>query len=356
MKKHLASILVVSLTLLVVWSTFARAEEGETRGRRRRPGSDRPAARGVRPGAAGLQGLSAEQRQQMRQRFENMSSEEREKFRAEMRERLGQRPRQVGPAEAPRLFERQIEQLKKEQEQAIGELKEILEMARKEKATETAKRLEALIAKRQKAFEQRMKALEDRRQRFDRMRQDRPDRPAEPRQPRGKPAPAFKLKGFDGKEVSLAGLKGKIVVLEWMNFECPFSRYHYETKTTMANLAKKYKSKDVVWLAVNSTNHTTAAKNIAYAKKQKIPFPILNDIPGKVGKAYGAKTTPHIIVIDKAGYIAYNGAIDNAPLGKVPQGQEYVNYVADALDAVIAGKAVTTPQTKPYGCTVKYAK
>ena len=356
MKKHLASILVVSLTLLVIWSTFAQAEQADATRRRQRPGSESPAARAARPRAGGLQGLSAEEREKMRQRFQTMSPEEREKFRAEMRERFGQTRRPEGPTDTPRLFERQIAELKKEQAQAIGELQEILEMARKEKAPQTAKRLEALIAKRQQTFQQRIQALEQRRERFESMRRDRPERPGEPRRPRGKPAPDFKLKTFDGKDVSLTGLKGKIVVLEWMNFECPFSLYHYETKTTMANLAKKYKTKDVVWLAVNSTSHTKSEANLAFAKKNKLQFPILNDIPGKVGKAFDAKTTPHIFIIDKDGYIAYNGAIDNAPMGKVPQGQQYVNYVADALDALVVGKVVTTPQTKPYGCTVKYPK
>lgn len=87
-----------------------------------------------------------------------------------------------------------------------------------------------------------------------------------------------------------------------------------------------------------------------------MPYPILNDIPGKVGKAYGAKTTPHVFVIDQTGSIAYDGAIDNAPLGKVAKGEKYVNYISQALDALIGGKSVTTKQTKSYGCSVKYAK
>ena len=189
------------------------------------------------------------------------------------------------------------------------------------------------------------------------MRPDRrPGRGDESLRPSGKKAPDFTLKSFDGKEISLAKLKGQIVVIEWMNFECPFSKHHYETKTTMVDLAKKYKDKGVTWLAVNSTSHTKAKANSEFAKKHKLPYPVLNDIPGKVGKAYGAKTTPHIFVIDKAGSIAYDGAIDNAPMGKVAKGEEYFNYVSAALDALLGGKRVTTVQTKPYGCSVKYSQ
>jgi len=395
MKKHIVSIIVVFAGLAVAWSAFARAEEtGGRRSPRQRGARDSAAVSGAetRPGREAF-GLSADDRQRMRARFENMSEEEREKFRAEMRERFGgsrggpptgpsqyyerggpptgpsQYYERGGPPTGPsqyydtssRYYEQQIEQLKADHQKTIAELKEILALAKKEKATQTSKRLDALIAKRQNAFDVRLKGMEQRRQRFQRIRPDSarpgpPGRPDDARGPRGKKAPDFKLKSFDGKQISLSGLRGKIVVLEWLNFACPFSRYHYETKTTMADLAKKYKGKGVVWLAVNSTNQTSAAKNVEFAKKNKVPFPILNDIPGVVGKAYGAKTTPHIFIIDKAGSIAYNGAIDNAPMGKVKDGQEYVNYVSAALDALTAGRRVTTPQSKPYGCSVKYPK
>ena len=365
MKKHVFSIMVVSLTLAILWSAFARAEETGARRRPERPAADRPTARGVRPPAAGaetprtreMQALSPDQRVKMRERWQNMSPQEREKFRAEIRERFGAARGPAGRTDAPRVFEQQIEQLKKEQTQAIAELREILGLARSEKAAKTARSLEALIAKRQKEFEDRLQALEQRRRRLQATRTDRPDpRGDVPPRPGAKKAPDFKLKDFDGNDVSLAGLKGKTVVLEWMNFECPFSIYHYQTKPTMVSLAKKHKDKNVVWFAVNSTNHTKPDANLAFAEKNKLPFPILNDIPGKVGKAYGAKTTPHIFIIDKAGWIVYDGAIDNAPMGKIVLGKQYVNYASEALDALVAGRSVTTPQTKPYGCTVKYPK
>jgi peroxiredoxin len=169
-------------------------------------------------------------------------------------------------------------------------------------------------------------------------------------------APDFTLKNYDGKEVKLADFKGKIVVLEWFSYECPFCKYHYEKSSTMNDLAAKYKDKNVVWLAINSTGHQETAKNKEFAEKNKILFPILDDSAGTTGKAYGAKTTPHIFIIDAAGNIAYSGAIDNAPLGETPKDEKLINYAEKALVELTAGKTVSTATTKPYGCSVKYGK
>jgi len=167
-------------------------------------------------------------------------------------------------------------------------------------------------------------------------------------------APQFTLKNYDGKEVSLSDCAGKIVVLEWFNYECPFVVYHYEKPKTMASLAAKYKDKDVVWLAVNSTKHLTTEKNKAFAEEHKLGYPILDDRAGKVGRAYSAKTTPHMFIIDTEGKIVYDGAIDNSPMGR--KKEDAVDYVDTALAALTAGKAVSTAKTKPYGCSVKYAR
>ena len=172
----------------------------------------------------------------------------------------------------------------------------------------------------------------------------------------GKKAPEFTLKSFEGKEISLSDYRGKIVVLEWFNNECPFVRYHYDTVHTMVGLANKYKANNVVWLAINSTSHTTAKQNKDFATKHNLPYPILDDRPGKVGRAYDATNTPHIFIIDKKGYIAYEGAIDNSPRGKTPEGEKLTNYVDKALAELTSGKAVSVPKTQPYGCSVKYAK
>lgn len=163
----------------------------------------------------------------------------------------------------------------------------------------------------------------------------------------------FTLTDQAGKKVALADSTGKIVVLEWINPECPVWMRHYKAQT-MVKLAEKYKPKDVVWLAVNSTHHWDQAKNKAYHDKNKLPYPILVDQSGKVGKLFGAKTTPHMFILDKKHNLAYAGAIDDDPRGK--KGAEAKNYVASALDELLAGKAVSKPKTKAYGCSVKYAK
>jgi peroxiredoxin len=173
-------------------------------------------------------------------------------------------------------------------------------------------------------------------------------------------APTFVLTSQDNKEVKLSDFtdKGKIVVLEWVNPECPFVKAHYQADTmTMKKLAQKYtRDKKVVWLAINSTNFTAPQQNQEFVKQHELPYPILLDTTGKVGKQYKAATTPHLFIIDDKGKIVYRGAIDNAPLGKKPPKDAYVNYVEKALDELLARKAVSTPATKPYGCSVKYAE
>ena len=182
----------------------------------------------------------------------------------------------------------------------------------------------------------------------------RPPAREEAEDPGAKPAPPFKLSTFDGKQVSLSDYGGKTVVLEWLNFECPFVKYHYEKPKTMIQLAEKYKGKNVVWLAINSTSHTTPEANKDFAKQQKLPYPILDDRSGRVGRAYGAKTTPHMYVINRRGRIVYEGAIDNSPLGKASGGKEVINYVDKALEELTTGRRVSMAKTEPYGCSVKY--
>lgn len=170
-------------------------------------------------------------------------------------------------------------------------------------------------------------------------------------------ATEFTMTNYDGKEISLADFNGKIVVLEWLNYDCPFVKYHYETASTMVNLAKKYAGRDVVWLAINATHYATAEANKAFAEKHSVPYPILDDGKGNVGHAYNAARTPHLFIIDPNGLVAYQGAIDNAPFGKLTEGQtEKINYVDKALAELTEGKEVSTPKTDPYGCSVKYAK
>jgi peroxiredoxin len=168
----------------------------------------------------------------------------------------------------------------------------------------------------------------------------------------GKAAPAFTLEDEAGTAVSLADFKGKVVVLEWLNPDCPFVQRHYKAGT-MKSLAITYGAKGVVWLTVNSTNYMDAAANAKFKQANELPYPILVDQDGTVGHLYGAQTTPHMYVIDADGTLAYMGAIDDDPRGG---GEQPQNYVAAALDELLAGKAVTTAETTPYGCSVKYKK
>lgn len=168
----------------------------------------------------------------------------------------------------------------------------------------------------------------------------------------GEKAPEFTLVDLDGNSHSLADLtkQGKIVVLEWFNNDCPVCAKHAQSKTII-NLVNDYQDKGVVVLGIDST-HMHDGKEADVKKKAEewsINYPILKDFDGKVGRTYGAKTTPHMFVIDKSGMLAYDGAIDD----QTPDG---TNYVRQALDQVLKGETVAQSKTKPYGCSVKYKK
>lgn len=177
----------------------------------------------------------------------------------------------------------------------------------------------------------------------------------------GQSAPDFTLADPNGQNVSLSDFQGeKVVVLEWTNYDCPFVKAHHE-KGTFQKLANKYADRDVKWLTINSTHYATPEHHKAYLKDHESKATLLADPSGKVGRLYEAKTTPHLYVINKKGTLVYEGAIDNAPLGRVPEGKEYVNYVDQVLEKLTtsngngdANGEVSTSQTKPYGCTVKY--
>lgn len=339
MKRYLILTTVAAMVLLLAWPAF-----GQQTGRQ---------------GRGTNQILSPEERAELREKWPTMSQEEREQFRNKMRQRIGSGRPPTAPTmpsgPSPRMFEGQIEKLKQKHQETINELNAIRELAVKEKATKTAARLKKLVNKHQKEYEDTIKTMEQRRERFETMRRERPGRrPGAVERQAGKPAPPFTLKSFDGKTINLSDYRGKTVVLEWLNFECPFVMYHYDKPKTMVKLANKYKNKNVVWLAVNSTSQATPKANKEFAQKQKLSYPILDDRSGKVGRAYGAKTTPHMFIINPRGRIVYDGAIDNAPLGKVTAGQELTNYVDKTLGEMITGKMVSTKNTKPYGCSVKY--
>jgi hypothetical protein len=143
-------------------------------------------------------------------------------------------------------------------------------------------------------------------------------------------------------------------VLEWTNPDCPFVQRHYK-EGSMKKLTSAYSESGVVFLTVNSTNYMDREANAAFAEKEGITWPLLVDQEGAVGHEYGAQTTPHMFIIDTDGKVVYQGAIDDDPRGS-KDAEERTNYVARALDEVLAGTAVSTPETTPYGCSVKYKK
>ena len=167
----------------------------------------------------------------------------------------------------------------------------------------------------------------------------------------GAAAPAFSLEDQSGNKVSLSDFAGKVVVLEWINPDCPFVVRHAKANT-MKSLAEKYAGKNVVWVGVNSTHYANKETNAKWISANGLPYVVLDDHDGTVGRAYGAKTTPHMYIIDPSGVLVYQGGIDDDPQGS--KGASTVNYVDKALEEVTSGKAVSMPQTKPYGCSVKY--
>ncbi|MCI0570194.1 MAG: redoxin domain-containing protein [Myxococcaceae bacterium] len=166
----------------------------------------------------------------------------------------------------------------------------------------------------------------------------------------GKPAPAFALKDETGKTHSLAQYKGKTVVLEWTNPDCPFVKRHYEADTMQKVLAGA-DPKQVVWLAVDSTSTGTPERDATFKKAEGFTWPVLQDKDGKVGRAFGARTTPHMFVIDGTGVVRYAGAIDDDPRGANATPN---NYVRKTLQSLSAGTTIDPSSTTPYGCTVKY--
>jgi peroxiredoxin len=175
----------------------------------------------------------------------------------------------------------------------------------------------------------------------------------------GEKAPDFELADLDGKPVKLSSFLGKTVVLEWFNPECPFVKNSH-TKGSLVGTAAKHEKQGVVWLAINSgapgKQGTGVEKNQSGKASFGFTHPVLLDESGAVGKAYGAKRTPHLYVIDPKGVLVYRGAIDNSPdgEGESPEGGKLVNHVDAALADLAAGRPVSKPETEAYGCSVKY--
>jgi peroxiredoxin len=175
----------------------------------------------------------------------------------------------------------------------------------------------------------------------------------------GQPAPAFSAPDQTGATRSLDAYKGKWVVMEWVNFECPFVKKHYGSGNMQKTQAAA-EAKGAVWLSVNSSapgkQGAMDGKLAASltSERHATPTAVLLDPNGAVGRAYGAKTTPHMFVIDPRGTVVYAGAIDDKPSTDQADVATAKNYVLQALDEAMAGKPVSVASTQPYGCSVKY--
>lgn len=175
----------------------------------------------------------------------------------------------------------------------------------------------------------------------------------------GQPAADFSLTDVTGKSHKLSDFRGKYVVLEWFNSDCPFVVKHYGTGN-MQDLQGKYTGKGVVWLTINSTNprhgdFKSPEQSQAILKEWKAaPTAMMLDPDGKVGQLYGAKTTPHMWVIDPEGKVIYAGGIDDKRSSNPADVKTAKNFVAAALDEAKAGKPVSVASAPPYGCSVKY--
>ncbi|MGG7606189.1 redoxin family protein [Massilia sp. BKSP1R2A-1] len=175
----------------------------------------------------------------------------------------------------------------------------------------------------------------------------------------GQQAPAFSGTDSAGKPVSLSQFKGKYVVMEWINPECPFVKKHYDGGN-MPGTQKYAAGKGVVWVAVSTSadsgdrNAKAAAVNDWLKAKGAAPTVTVMDTGGAIGRAYGARTTPHMYLIDPNGKLVYAGAIDSKPTANPADIKTATNYVVQAIDDSLAGKPLAQAVTKPYGCSVKY--
>jgi peroxiredoxin len=151
----------------------------------------------------------------------------------------------------------------------------------------------------------------------------------------------------------LSEYKGKIVVLEWTNPECPYVVRHYQNDTMQKTLDKAGSDK-IAWLAIDSSNFVKPEDSKKWKDAEGFTYPVLQDASGNTGRLYGAKTTPHMYVVDAEGVLRYSGAIDNDDRGKLSD-SEKVNYIEKTVSSLVDGEAVEKSETKPYGCSVKYS-
>ncbi|MCF7975517.1 MAG: redoxin domain-containing protein [Phycisphaerae bacterium] len=267
------------------------------------------------------------------------------------------RDRAASPGEARVNAQRQIAELntqimrlKAEQKALITELKDLQDLATQEKAEKTLEKVTQLIKAKESDYDSRINALQQRVQRMATAMNTMAKRnQAENRV--NTQAPSFTAKSFTGQDINFSDYKGKIVVLEWLNPECQYTKFAYQ-KNKLPALAKQYSyQKDVVWLGVCSTPPTNPTAILNFVTQSSIEHPVINDASGQIARLYYAKATPQIIIVDKDGKIAYTGAFDNS-LPK-PKDGKVIGYAANALTELLEGKPVTLPVTPPIGTPIK---
>ena len=248
-------------------------------------------------------------------------------------------------------LEGRLKRLRSEHNALVHTLREIHTIADREQAGETVASLNALIEDQTREYQSRVQSMERGLGRLRSIVRRIEDRKVVNRA--GSKAPKFRLKGSNGKTVRLADHAGKIVVLEWVNPECPIAKQYYDRKVPQ-KLARKYQEEGVVWLGINSGRDQTAQQNRKFVETFDLDYPILEDPAGAIARLYGAKCTPHVFIIDRQGTIAYNGVVDDSTRSSRAKKKTITHFVADALSALVAGSAVKVPFTQPVGTPIAY--
>ncbi|MCH8193561.1 MAG: redoxin domain-containing protein, partial [Planctomycetes bacterium] len=250
-------------------------------------------------------------------------------------------------------LEGRLKRLRSEHNALVHTLREIHAIADREQAGETVARLNALIEDQTKEHQSQVQSMERGLGRLRSIVRRIEDRKVVNRA--GGKAPKFRLKGSDGKTVRLEDFAGKIVVLEWVNPECPIAKQYYDQKIPQ-KLARKYHEEGVVWLGINSGRDQTAEQNRKFVETFDLDYPILEDPAGAIARLYGAKSTPHVFIIDAQGTIAYNGAVDDSVRSSRAKKKKVTHFVEDALSALVAGNTVKVPFTQPFGTPIGHRR
>jgi peroxiredoxin len=245
-------------------------------------------------------------------------------------------------------FEHQLVSLESEHSLLTHTLQQVIALAEKEKAVETEARLKGYLEKKNKAYQEEVRFVQRSLKRLRTIVGASESQIV--KNQAGAKAPLFGLMGSDGKMIKLGDYRGSIVVMEWLNPNCPHTiRYHERGR--MQGMVQKYTDSQVVWLGINSTPGDTQENNSAFAEKYGLTYPILDDSAGAVSKQYQAKSSPHIFIIDRQGVIAYNGSFDDDIPGR-RQKKAVTSYVDQALSDLVAAKSVQVPFTQPFGTPV----